>query len=249
MSKFKDHSGDVNYNSQGLKMTVIAYRGVRSIDVMFEDGYIIKNCCYSNFKAGTLNSYYYPTVFGVGYLGDISKNEKVRELDSYKSWVQMIKRCYGKDVEPVYMDCKVCDEWLCYSNYKVWFDENYYTVDSIKMNLDKDILIKGNKIYSSGTCIFTPQNINKLFTKSDRTRGELPIGVYRVSGYGNKYASHHNSCGKLVNLGTFDTVEEAFDAYKEAKEKEIKRVADEFKGRIPQKLYDAMYNYQVEITD
>ena len=249
MSKFKDHTGDVNYNTQGLKMTVIAYRGVRSIDVMFEDGYVIKNCCYSNFKAGKLNSYYYPTVCEKGYLGDIPKSEKVRDLDSYKSWVYMIKRCYGENVESAYMNCSVCDEWLCYSNYKIWFDENYYTVGDITMNLDKDILIKGNKIYSPNTCVFTPQNINKLFTKSNRTRGELPIGVYKVNGCDNKYAAHFNSCGKLVNLGTFNTIEGAFNAYKEAKEKEIKRVADEYKGKIPQKLYDAMYRYQVEITD
>ena len=111
------------------------------------------------------------------------------------------------------------------------------------------LLIKGNKIYSPNTCIFVPQNINKLFTKSTKTRGELPIGVYKVSGCNNKYASHFNCCGKLANLGTFDTTEEAFNAYKIAKENEIKRIADEYKDKIPQKLYDAMYSYEVEITD
>lgn len=155
----------------------------------------------------------------------------------------------GKNVESAYVNCSVCDEWLCYLNYKIWFDENYYTVGDITMNLDKDILIKGNKIYSPNTCVFVPQNINKLFTKSNRTRGELPIGVYKVNGYDDKYSSHFNSCSKLVNLGTFNTIEEAFGTYKIAKENEIKRIADEYKGKIPQKLYDAMYNYQVEITD
>ena len=77
----------------------------------------------------------------------------------------------------------------------------------------------------------------------------MPIGVYSVKGRSNKYASHFNSCNKLINLGTFPTIEEAFDAYKIAKEKEIKRIADEYKDKIPQKLYDAMYSYKVEITD
>ena len=47
----------------------------------------------------------------------------------------------------------------------------------------------------------------------------------------------------------FKTSIEAFLCYKTEKEKYIKEVADEFKPYIPQKLYEAMYNYKVEITD
>ena len=75
MSKFKDHTGDINYNTQGLKMTVIAYRGVRSIDVMFDNGYIVNNCTYSNFKSGSIKNYFYPTICGIGYIGINIKDE------------------------------------------------------------------------------------------------------------------------------------------------------------------------------
>ena len=249
MSKFKDHTGDVNYNSQGLRMTILEYRGVRNVDVSFEDGSLIKNCSYSNFKKGIINSYLYPSVCGVGYIGYDHRNENLRIKKSYQSWVYMLKRCYIKNAKNrVYQNCKVCDEWLCYLNYEKWFDENYYYIDNSQMNLDKDILIKGNKIYCPNACVFVPQNINKLFTKSNKTRGNLPIGVYKVQN-GNKYAAHLNINNRLVNLGSFNTVEEAFAAYKVAKENEVKRVADEYKDKIPQKLYEAMYKYKVEITD
>ena len=115
------------------------------------------------------------------------------------------------------------------------------------MELDKDTLVKGNKIYSPETCIFVPQRINYLFLNSGGSRGLLPLGVYTV---GKKYASRTSKNGKRsVYLGSFDTPEEAFLAYKTAKEAYIKEVADEYKDKIPKKLYDALYAYTVEITD
>ena len=51
------------------------------------------------------------------------------------------------------------------------------------------------------------------------------------------------------NLGYFETPKEAFKSYKTFKEQYIKQVADEYKDKIPKKLYEAMYNWKVEITD
>ena len=121
------------------------------------------------------------------------------------------------------------------------------------MCLDKDILYKGNKIYSPETCIFAPHRINTLFTKRDRSRGESPIGTSpRKNG---KYVAQCNLINpetgksKKETLGLYDTQEKAFEVYKYYKEKNIKEVADYFKEYIPEILYNGMYNYQVEITD
>ena len=121
------------------------------------------------------------------------------------------------------------------------------------MELDKDILIKGNKIYSPETCIFVPQTINSLFVKRDNKRGESVIGTSpRKNG---KYVVHCNLINpetgesKCEYLGVYDTQEKAFQVYKYYKEKNIKEVADYYFGRIPDKLYNAMYNYEVEIND
>ena len=167
----------------------------------------------------------------------------------------MLKRCYSGEYqkkEPTYKDCTVCKEWLNYSNFKKWYDDNYYEIDGERMALDKDILVKGNKTYSPETCVFVPQNINKLFIKSNKARGKYPIGVYKPNN-ANKYQVccniFNNGKSKLKNLGYYNTIDDAFNAYKEFKEANIKQIADYYKEKIPNKLYEAMYNYKVEITD
>ncbi len=116
------------------------------------------------------------------------------------------------------------------------------------MDIDKDILCKGNKIYSPDACVVVPQNINKLFTKCNNSRGDLPVGV-SYHKLNEKYIARCHVKGKLKHLGYYDSPEEAFYVYKNFKEKYIKEVAEEYKNKIPQKLYDAMVTYKVEIDD
>ena len=112
--------------------------------------------------------------------------------------------------------------------------------------MDKDILIKGNKIYSPETCCFIPQEINTIFGNREKSRGKYPIGV-RLSG--KKYHARLFKNKKYYHLGTFDTPEEAFQAYKVAKEVYIKEVADKWRKKIIDKVYQAMINFQINITD
>ena len=120
------------------------------------------------------------------------------------------------------------------------------------MELDKDILYKGNKVYSRETCIFVPQRINSLFTKCNKSRGNSPIGTTPNSS-GNYIARCNNGYGGRDCLGTYLTEEEAFQVYKQYKEKIIKEVIDSYEGKIPEphytRLKTAMYNYKVEIDD
>ena len=133
-----------------------------------------------------------------------------------------------------------------------WIEENYYEVPRETMCLDKDILYKGNKVYSRNTCIFVPQRINKLFTKRDNSRGKDPIGVYQLPS-GNYQVYCNNGYGKLIKLGVYSTKEEAFQVYKQYKENVIKETIDSYEGKIPEPFYSklkvAMYNYEVEMDD
>ena len=116
------------------------------------------------------------------------------------------------------------------------------------MHLDKDILCKGNKIYSPNNCVFVPQRINELFTKRNKLRGDYPIGV----DFNKRNKLFRARCSTLQgnkHLGYYKTKEEAFKVYKIEKEKEIKNRADNYKDFIPEKLYSAMYKYEVEIRD
>ena len=101
---------------------------------------------------GCLKCSMYSLVSGVG-INDIEINTKDK---CYKVWHSMMNRCYSKKYHskfPTYQNCSVCNEWTYLSNFKRWFDENY--VDGYV--LDKDILVKGNKVYSPETCCFVPE--------------------------------------------------------------------------------------------
>ena len=243
--------GRISTMKNGETVKIIKYNNAKDIDVKFDNGYILKGATYEQFKAKTLYSIYFPMIEGVGYIGEgkmHDENGKVKK--SYISWTNMLKRAYCSEFKikhPTYTNVSVDKEWHCYANFEKWYNENYYNVGDEKMELDKDILFKGNKIYSPETCIFAPRRINVLFVRCDAIRGDLPIGVKRN---GKRYYAGWYEDGKSVITPTiYDTPEQAFQGYKEGKEKHIKRVADLYKDKIPQKLYDAMYRYEVEITD
>lgn len=172
--------------------------------------------------------------------------------ESYKVWYSMMQRCYKEcfDKKPTYLQCYVCEEWLCYEQFEKWYNDNFYTVNNEQMMLDKDILCKGNLEYCPEKCLFVPQSINKLFTKRQLHRGMYPIGVrydFRCDRY---IASCSNGKRRQIKyLGYFNNSRDAFNAYKIYKEKLIKKIADKYKDEIPYKLYEALYKYEVEITD
>jgi hypothetical protein len=163
-----------------------------------------------------------------------------------------MNRCYNEKYQekrPTYLGCTVDSYFHNFQNFAKWYDENYYEIEGQRMELDKDILIKGNKIYSPETCVFVPQFINSLFVKSDTKRGGLPLGVHFDKQTKKYRASCNNGKGKQVPLGRFNSPEDAFQSYKKFKEDVIKKVAEEYKDNIPNVLYEAMINYKVEITD
>ena len=222
-----------------------------------EYNWTFKHAIYSAFKKGNLKCYYERRVFGVGYLGEGEYNsyENGEIAKCYKVWNSMLQRCYDskyKRREPTYKECTVCNKWHNFQNFAKWCNDNYYEIEDEVISLDKDILSKGNKIYSPETCVFVPQNINSLFIKSNKSRGGLPIGVY-YNKQNRKYISACNFGDGQKHLGCYNTPQEAFQVYKEYKEKYIKEVIDSYEGIIPEphysKLKNAIYNYKVEIND
>ena len=188
-----------------------------------------------------------PTVYGVGYLGTGIYKTVVNGKRSkvYYAWNNVLERCYSKKLhlrKPTYIGTVICESWECFQKFAQWYENNYIE----GFQLDKDILQKGNKIYSPETCCFVPREINNLFTNRSLKRGDFPIGVTKFS---NRYRANLTIDGTSLYLGTFDTPEEAFQAYKIAKESHIKEVADKWKPFIKPRVYNTMYNYKVEITD
>ena len=258
MGKKIDRTGEEGYNKFGSKMIIVGYRSNVDIDIYFSEyNWTFKHVQYGNFKKGTIRCPYEPRYYGKGYLGEgkykVLENGKLKK--EYKIWHGVLMRCYDskyQEKQPTYKGCEVEECLLNFQHMGKWIDENYYEVPGEEMCLDKDILHKGNKIYSRETCIFVPERINLLFTKRDKSRGDCPIGV-RLVPSGNYQALCNNGYGKQICLGTYSTKEEAFKVYKEYKEKLIKDTIDSYEGKIPEPHYSrlkiAMYNYKVEITD
>ena len=245
--------GEVGYNNNGEEMRIIRYGNANDIDVRFDDGTIIEHKTYGNFKKGLIKNPMTPSVYGVGFIGKgrfKTKDANGKHTKCYEVWQKMLQRCYSskcQEKHPTYIRCIVCKEWHNFQVFAEWYYEHYYEIENERMELDKDILCKWNKIYSADNCVFVPQFINSLFIKSNKIRGNFPIGV---SKHGNKFEARlSKGNGKAMYLGIFNTPEEAFLVYKQAKEAYIKEVAEKYKLYIPQKLYDALMNYEVDIND
>nr|DAE62910.1 MAG TPA: hypothetical protein [Caudoviricetes sp.] len=255
-----DRTGEIGYNNFGSKMVITKYKTNNNVDVYFpEYNWIFKNVQYGNFKNGNIKCPYEKRVYGIGYIGEGKYKVKIngKKTKCYDVWHSMLERCYNEKYtyrNSTYKECEVCEKWHNYTNFGDWFEENYYTIENETMCLDKDILNKGNKIYSPDNCIFAPERINLLFVKSKKSRGNYPIGVsyHKASGKFEAHCSVYNykeNKKKLIYLGLYDTTEEAFNAYKQYKEKNIKDVADYYKEQIPSELYQALYKYEVNIND
>lgn len=187
-----------------------------------------------------------PIMCGIGYRG--SKNVDCKS-ESYIRWHDMMNRCYNEkfhERQPQYKNCTVCVEWHNYMNFKLWYDQN--KIEGKDLDLDKDILFKGNFEYSPATVALVPRAINTLFINGKKSRGDCPVGVYfdKIMGI---YCAEMNFMGKQIKLGTFDTAEAAFARYKEYKEDFIKDMAELYKDVIPYKVYEAMLNWEIEIDD
>jgi len=243
-----DRTGEKFITNEGYEVEIVQYFGVYDCTIRFSDGTIICNMNFGNIKKGTVKNPNHKSVQGIGYFGIGEYKAHAGNSENttvYNVWRNMIIRCYNSKAQlkqPAYIGCSVHHDWHCFQNYAKWYYENK-TED---WYVDKDILFKGNKVYSPETCCFVPNEINVLFTNSRKSRGEFPVGVQK---YSRKFKVALSINGKHVYLGLFSTIEEAFQIYKTTKESHIKEVANLWRPRIMPKVYEAMINYEVEITD
>lgn len=245
----------------GNEAEIIRYGSNMDVDVRFKSGYIAKNRQYVSFKNNKIKDKYFPSLYGVGYFGEgeyVANSKNLKNSQEYTSWRNMLKRCYDKTYtlkNQSYIGCEVCDEWHNFQNFAKWFNENKWTND-FRLCVDKDILIKGNKIYSPTTCCLVGFRINSLFVNAKKTRGIYPIGVKKRS----ESRKFESSCSILnddnkkhrKHLGNYDTPIEAFNAYKNFKECYIKEVANYYNKKynnFPQCAYMAMLSYTIDIND
>lgn len=151
----------------------------------------------------------------------VSRHEKVGDKSLqvwmcpfYQSWLNIFKRVYNKNVHKTYRGCSIDEQWYYFTKYKSWMESQKWEGNQ----LDKDIIVQGNKLYGPETCAFVPQYVNKFLTDSGATRGIYPQGVYFHKASGKFLAQCHDRREKKqVYLGLFETPDAAHDAWLEYK--------------------------------
>ena len=227
--------------NEGYEVEITRYTSTRDVEVTFENGFKVE-CQFIRVLKGRLKNPYHKAVCGVGFFGAGIYKSVFNKLvmKNYSTWSSMIKRCYDKKEQkktPTYKGVTVCEEWHNFQNFAKWFEDNYVE----GWRLDKDLLYPDCKTYSPETCCFIPHEINMQFT--ERTRRYL-TGISKV---GNSFAVKISTNGKKIFLGHFKTIEEASFAYQKARKECIKALAEEYKKELPEQVYQALINYQVQI--
>lgn len=130
--------------------------------VRFNDG-TEKRVGLNQIKLGSITNKNNISVYGVGFLGEGKYKSCGSSLNKrrHNLWTSMLWRCYSPNAHitrPTYKDCTVEPRWLNFQNfsedikllegYELWINE------SNNIHLDKDLKVKGNKVYGFETCKF-----------------------------------------------------------------------------------------------
>ena len=253
---YKDCVGKVCKSKSSGDFKVVKYNDVKNVEIQFlKTGYetIVQ---LVSIRSGKIKDPHLPSVYGVGVVGTkYPTTINGVQTKEYALWTGVLERCYSetlKERRPTYEGCEVSDKFKSYEYFYEWCHKQVGFGNEGNENpfhLDKDLLIKGNKIYSESTCVFIPAEVNTLLVKRTASRGEHLIGVCWKKANKAFVATVRKNKGKQEHLGYFNTEIEAFNTYKTAKESFVKEQANKWKDKIDPRAYEALMNYTVGITD
>lgn len=228
------------YDCVGGRATVISYLKKNSVVVEFECGTQVTSTITSLIrgKTGNPNS---PSLLGVGFIG-VGKFSSVDTV-IYNVWCNMLKRCYDRNNR--YYSCYggdgvyVADSWHNFQNFADWYDSQDKEEG---WQLDKDLLVLGNKVYSKEHCLLIPRGLNMLIQKRKVGVCQLP----GVTKHGDRYRAQI-STEKWEKgseyLGIFVTPELAHKTYIDKKKEIVIEKAMEWEGRISDRVLQALLDY------
>ena len=249
---YKDCVGKVYKSKLSGDFKILKYNDRANVEIWFLKTGFETVARLNHIRNGKVKDPYAQSVYAIGIIGTkYPVSEGGKDTKEYTLWKNMLQRCYSevyKKKRPTYEGCKVSENFKSYEYFYEWCHSKI-GFGNEGWHLDKDLLIKGNKVYSESTCVFLPQEINNVLTKSASSRGEYLIGVSWSETNKAFIARVNKNTGKSKHLGYFKTETEAFNTYKTAKETFIKEQADKWKSQIDPRAYEALMNYTVEITD
>ena len=252
---------DVNYkgcvgklfkslNSGDFK--ILKYNDSKNVEIRFLKTGFEKSVELVRVRNGQVKDPYAPSVYGIGVSGtkySITVDDVITK--EYELWSSMLERCYSDTLKkryPTYIGCEVSENFKYYEYFYEWCQKQI-GFGNQGWHLDKDLLVKGNNVYSEDSCVFIPSEINLVLVKSDKIRGKHPVGVHWSNSNKAFVAKVNKNKGKQEYLGSFKTETEAFKAYKKAKEAFVKEQANKWVGKIDPRAYNALMSYEVNIDD
>ncbi|CAL9959044.1 HNH endonuclease [Vibrio phage 219E48-1] len=167
-----NYTGNIYTTNSSGKLVITKYVHCKNVEVRFVNTGFETTARMDNIRLGRVKDPLYPSVFGVGFIGvgeyKVSVNSKITK--AYQCWSDMLKRCYSEEYQlnkPTYIGCSVHPDWHNFQAFAKWYDKNH-PIDGSKYELDKDILVEGNKVYGPETCMFVTgaENMIKAHAKS-----------------------------------------------------------------------------------
>ena len=248
----KDCVGKVCKSKSSGDFKILKYNDNANVEIQFINTGYETVARFGNIKSGNVKDRYLPSVYGVGVIGT-KYPTRVNGIHTkeYTLWVSMLQRCYSEAFKKKYLTYDVCGASENFKSFEYFYEwcQKQVGFGNQDWQLDKDLLIEGNKVYSENTCVFIPSEVNLVLIKSDNIRGKHPIGVHWSNSNKAFVAKVKKNKGKQEHLGLFNTEIEAFNAYKKAKEAFVKEQANKWKDKIDIRAYEALMNYKVNIDD
>lgn len=184
-------------------------------------------------------------VYGIGNYskGQFQATHKGISSRHYKLWQGMLKRATKR--LRTYVDCTVDERFLDFQVFAEWANAQV-GFSNPSFQLDKDILIQGNKVYSPEACSFVPSIINNMFyvPKSFEKIDHLPTGICLAST--GHYEVRCSRNGQSKRVGTFVLIEDALYAYKESKEASVKETAMQYRGQISESVFQRLMAWEFD---
>lgn len=135
----------------------------------------------------------------------------------YNRWKEVLRRCHSVEFKrkcPTYRDVTCTKDWHVASRFVAWMQSKQWE----GRQLDKDIIFRGNKMYSPEACAFVLPATNSFVSGDTRDTNRYRLGAYK------KKSGRFQSCignpftGKVIRLGTYTFAEEAHEAWRKQKE-------------------------------
>lgn len=175
---FKNIINNVYQTNEGYNMQVIDYIDTKNVLIKFVERPDLQIwSSLQNIKKGQVKNPYHKTVFNRGYygVGKYTARKNNAKTEEYIKWYSMFVRSYSESYHkrhPTYIGCSVSDDFCDFQNFAEWYYKTKYDC-KYDLEIDKDLLYEGNKIYSPSTCCLIPKEVNTVLNTSRHNKIQM----------------------------------------------------------------------------